>query len=118
VDNVSHKVSHPFDWTFTTDYRGTLVGDWKSVAATDLRIDMEKLKQKEAIVFFDEIHLYEDELADHGCASCSIKVVRTIPIQQCSIEDLIFHFDIRLFRGRCLVVSLCCTASICALTTC
>ena len=72
--NVSHTVSHPFDWTFTTDYRGTVLGDLK-VNTTDLRIDMEKLKQKEAILFFDEIHLYEDELADHGCASFSIKVV-------------------------------------------
>lgn len=45
------------------------------VNPTDLRIDMEKLKQKENILFFDEVHLYEDELADHGCASCSIKVV-------------------------------------------
>nr|CAG4642581.1 EOG090X07SL [Evadne anonyx] len=74
---VSHKVSHPFDWTFTTDYSGTVFGD-ATVEATDLRIDMEKLKQKEKILFFDEIHLYEDELADHGCASCSIKV-RVMP---------------------------------------
>nr|CAG4647132.1 EOG090X07SL [Megafenestra aurita] len=70
--DVSHKVSHPFDWTFTTDYRGTVFGEIK-VSETDLRIDMEKLKQKEKILFFDEIHLYEDELADHGCASCSLK---------------------------------------------
>nr|CAG4649414.1 EOG090X07SL [Scapholeberis mucronata] len=70
--DVSQKVSHPFDWTFTTDYRGTIFGDLK-ISPTDLRIDMEKLKQKEKILFFDEIHLYEDELADHGCASCSIK---------------------------------------------
>ena len=70
----AHKVSHPFDWTFTSDYRGTLLGSIKAVE-TDLRIDMEKLKQKERILFFDEIHLYEDELADHGCTSCSVKVV-------------------------------------------
>merc|ERR1711928_11402 len=75
--DVSHKVSHPFDWTFTTDYSGTVFGV-ATVEATDLRIDMEKLKQKEKILFFDEIHLYEDELADHGCASCSIKV-RVMP---------------------------------------
>nr|CAG4650230.1 EOG090X07SL [Sida crystallina] len=75
--NVSQKVSHPFDWTFTSDYRGTLLGDLK-VTPTELRIDMEKLKQKERILFFDEIHLYEDELADHGCASCSIKI-RAMP---------------------------------------
>ena len=72
--DVSHKVSHPFDWTFTTDYQGSVLGEAK-VNPTDLRIDMEKLKQKEKILFFDEIHLYEDELADHGCASCSVKLV-------------------------------------------
>nr|CAG4637091.1 EOG090X07SL [Ceriodaphnia reticulata] len=72
MTNISHKVSHPFDWTFTTDYRGTVFGELK-VSETELRIDMEKLKQKEKILFFDEIHLYEDELADHGCASFSIK---------------------------------------------
>lgn len=72
--DVCHKVSHPFDWTFTTDYRGTLVGQAKAIP-TELRIDMEKLKQKEKILFFDEVHLYEDELADHGCASSAIKVV-------------------------------------------
>lgn len=75
--NISHKVSHPFDWTFTTDYRGTVLGNMM-VTATDSRIDMEKLKQKEKILFFDEIHLYEDELADHGCASFSVKV-RVMP---------------------------------------
>lgn len=73
MENV-HQVSHPFDWTFTTEYRGTVTGDVK-VSPTDIRIDMEKLKQKERILFFDEVHLYEDELADHGCASCSLKVV-------------------------------------------
>ena len=70
---IDHKVSHPFDWTFTSDYRGTVFGN-VAIAETDLRIDMEKLKEKERILFFDEIHLYEDELADHGCTSCSVKV--------------------------------------------
>nr|CAG4644867.1 EOG090X07SL [Leptodora kindtii] len=69
---IDHKVSHPFDWTFTSDYRGTVFGN-VAIAETDLRIDMEKLKEKERILFFDEIHLYEDELADHGCTSCSVK---------------------------------------------
>lgn len=68
-------VSHPFDWTFTSDYSGTLLAGLASTA-TDLRIDMDKLRRREAILFFDEVHLYEDELADHGCASLSIKVVR------------------------------------------
>lgn len=31
-------------------------------------IDMEKLKQQDEIGFYAQITLYEDELADHGCA--------------------------------------------------
>nr|CAG4640941.1 EOG090X07SL [Eulimnadia texana] len=72
---TQHEVSHPFDWTFTTDYRGTVFGDGLTVNETDLRIDLEKLKKKENILFYDELHLYEDELADHGCTSCSVKRV-------------------------------------------
>merc|ERR1712071_233212 len=93
---VSHKVSHPFDWTFTTDYCGTLFGD-VSAKPTELRIDMEKLKQKERILFFDEIHLYEDELADHGCASCSIKV-RVMPSGFFALHRFYLRVDDVLIR--------------------
>ena len=70
-----------FDWTFTNDYKGTLVADgdlqgldWQP---TEDRIDIEKLKAKEEILFYDDIHLFEDELADHGVAQCSVKIVRS-----------------------------------------
>ncbi|XP_067129503.1 TIP41-like protein isoform X2 [Centruroides vittatus] len=69
-------VVKPFDWTFTTDYKGTLLSDGKSlkISETSERIDLEKLKVKEKIMFYDDIHLFEDELADNGCAQCSVKV--------------------------------------------
>ncbi|KAF0304181.1 TIP41-like protein [Amphibalanus amphitrite] len=74
-----NSVSRPFDWTFTTDYRGTLLGHQKlAPQPTDDRIDMEKLKQKEKIMFYEDILLFEDELADHGCAICNVKV-RVMP---------------------------------------
>lgn len=34
---------------------------------------MEKLKVQEAILFYDELTLYEDELADNGCSLLSLK---------------------------------------------
>ena len=72
-----NSVSHPFDWTFSTDYQGTLLGHRPlSPQPTDCRIDMEKLKQREKIMFYEDILLFEDELADHGCAICNVKVVR------------------------------------------
>uniref|UniRef100_A0A1B6C2K4 TIP41-like protein n=1 Tax=Clastoptera arizonana TaxID=38151 RepID=A0A1B6C2K4_9HEMI len=67
----------PFDWTFSTDYSGTLGGPWKC-EDTQLRIDMERLKQKEQILFFHELTLFEDELHDNGIASSSVKM-RVMP---------------------------------------
>lgn len=71
------KVVHPYDWTFTTDYKGTLVGDW-SVELTETKIDYEKLKVQEKILFFDEVVLYEDELDDNGVTKLSVKM-RVMP---------------------------------------
>lgn len=117
------SVLKPFDWTFTTDYRGTLLsksmkrdktratnsGSAKpssignetnkfneattckqsemdpardehclTVELTDERIDINKLKVREDILFYDDVTLYEDELADHGTAQYSVKV-RVMP---------------------------------------
>lgn len=71
-----NSVSKPFDWTFSTDYRGTLLGKHAPlvITPTDQRIDMERLREREKIMFFSELVLFEDELADNGCALCSVKV--------------------------------------------
>lgn len=45
------------------------------VADTGDRIDYEKLKKQEQIFFYDEVILYEDELADNGTAVFSVKIV-------------------------------------------
>lgn len=65
----------PFDWTFSSDYCGTLSQDI-SITLTEERIDIEKLKQKEKILFYQDLMLYEDELHDNGISSCTIKIVR------------------------------------------
>lgn len=64
----------PFDWTFTTDYKGTLTGGFV-VTPTDTRIDIEKLRQREKILFYHDLLLFEDELHDNGTAVCSVKIV-------------------------------------------
>ncbi|XP_057339900.1 TIP41-like protein [Microplitis mediator] len=66
----------PFDWTFTTDYMGTSSGF--QVTETDERIDMEKLKRKDKILFYHDLTLFEDELHDNGIASLSVKI-RVMP---------------------------------------
>lgn len=42
---------------------------------TDERIDLEKLKRKDKILFYTDLTLFEDELHDNGIASLSVKMV-------------------------------------------
>lgn len=65
----------PFDWTFTTNYMGTMSGF--ELVSTEERIDMEKLKKKDKILFYTDLTLFEDELHDNGIASLSVKIVIT-----------------------------------------
>lgn len=65
----------PFDWSFSTDYQGTF-NEICRLEATDTKLDIFKLMQKERLLFFHEISLFEDELHDHGISMCSVKVVR------------------------------------------
>ncbi|CAI5710278.1 unnamed protein product [Peronospora effusa] len=78
-----------YDWTYTTDYKGSLQRLMKAealpitftksmeeakVEPTTERIDYEKLKEREPILWFDDVALYEDELHDHGTSAMSVKV--------------------------------------------
>lgn len=45
------------------------------VEETTERIDYSRLKQQEKIYFYDDVILYEDELADNGTALLSAKIV-------------------------------------------
>ncbi|KAH3728632.1 TIP41-like protein [Dreissena polymorpha] len=73
-----NEVVKPFDWTYTTDYKGTLFGDGLQVEGTTERIDMEKLKLREKIHFYDDVMLFEDELSDNGTSVMSVKI-RVMP---------------------------------------
>ena len=42
---------------------------------TDENIDYTKLKEHERIFFFDDVVLFEDELADNGTAVSRVKIV-------------------------------------------
>ncbi|XP_068117182.1 TIP41-like protein [Hyperolius riggenbachi] len=76
----SKEIVKPYDWTYTTDYKGTLLGNdlTISVFSTSERINTEKLKTREQISFFEEVLLFEDELHDHGVSSLSVKI-RVMP---------------------------------------
>ena len=70
-------VVHPFDWTYTTEYAGTLVPsshDFIRVEPTKEQINLDKLKQQDKILFYNEIVLFEDELADNGVSILNVKI--------------------------------------------
>ncbi|XP_043928282.1 TIP41-like protein [Protopterus annectens] len=88
----SKEIVKPYDWTYTTDYKGTLLGDPQlKVNPTTERINTEKLKTREQIIFFEEVLLFEDELHDHGVSSLSVKI-RVMP----SCFFLLLRFFLRV----------------------
>jgi type 2A phosphatase activator TIP41 len=72
-DKTGEKLK-PFDWTFSTDYQGT-INDKFVVEPTDLKIDRFKLMVKEQILFYEDLTLFEDELHDNGTSVSSVKIV-------------------------------------------
>ena len=51
--------------------------EWKE---SRMGLDFELLVKKDPILFYDEVVLYEDELADHGMSIYSVKTVKIIDL--------------------------------------
>ncbi|CAO3653636.1 unnamed protein product [Cunninghamella echinulata] len=87
----------PYDWTYSTDYKGTtdFKDDWEKVE--DPVINVDRLKQKEPILFYDENILYEDELADNGTAMLSLRM-RVMPSCFLILQRFFLRVDDVLFR--------------------
>ncbi|RHY13590.1 hypothetical protein DYB25_001021, partial [Aphanomyces astaci] len=77
VSDEVKELEISYDWTYTSDYKGTLArvddhgvanttADAVRVVTTTERIDFEKLKVREDILWMEDVSLYEDELHDHG----------------------------------------------------
>ncbi|EPS72554.1 hypothetical protein M569_02200 [Genlisea aurea] len=82
-----------YDYTFTTPYSGSITFEGNSEPGRgekdesienpfwetcQEKIDMVALAAKEPILFYDEVILYEDELADNGISLLTVKV-RVMP---------------------------------------
>ncbi|KAE8783940.1 TIP41-like protein [Hordeum vulgare] len=90
--NPADQVILDYDYTFTTPYCGsdavvlnqdaiqTSLDESSSLCweDTDDRIDLVALSAKEPILFYDEVILYEDELADSGISFLTARV-RVMP---------------------------------------
>ncbi|KAL8919278.1 MAG: hypothetical protein Q9172_005062 [Xanthocarpia lactea] len=71
------EVVKPFDWSYSTNYRGTERSTSKVLEPSNTSIPLELLKRPDPIIFFDEVMLYEDEMADNGITllSCKLRVM-------------------------------------------
>ncbi|KAI9471176.1 Tap42 interacting protein [Coemansia sp. RSA 989] len=85
----------PFDWTFTTKYHGS--ASRLEFAPTASKIDYERLKQREEILFYDENVLFEDDLGDNGTSQLSFKV-RVMPSGFFILLRFFLRVDGVLFR--------------------
>lgn len=93
------EIVKPFDWSYSTDYKGTLYSNDRQFEPTTNPIPIELLKRPDPILFFDEVILYEDELADNGIAMLSCKI-RVMPSRLLLLLRFFMRLDNVLFRLR------------------
>ncbi|CAG8666844.1 3901_t:CDS:2, partial [Paraglomus occultum] len=98
-DSGHVDIVKPYDWTYTTTYSGTLRQPVNGhiFEPTGERIDIEKLRAPEPILFYNENVLYEDELADNGTAILFVKV-RVMPSGFFALHRFFLRVDNVLFR--------------------
>lgn len=93
------EVIKPFDWSYTTDFAGEVAPGSPAFHSTDAPIPMELLKRPDPILFFDDVILYEDELADNGITMLSVKV-RVMPARLLLLQRFFMRLDNVLLRVR------------------
>lgn len=89
----------PFDWTYTTEYRGREMRslDKKLVRSDTAEIPIAKLQTRDPILFFDDMILFEDELGDNGVSMLSIKI-RVMPTCLLVLQRFFMRVDNVAFR--------------------
>ncbi|PGH17980.1 hypothetical protein AJ80_04601 [Polytolypa hystricis UAMH7299] len=93
------EVVKPFDWSYSTDFKGTLAPGAKPFEPSSKSIPIELLKRPDPILFFDEVVLYEDELADNGISILSCKI-RVMPSRLLLLSRFFMRLDNVIFRLR------------------
>ncbi|KAK0121975.1 hypothetical protein ONS95_010246 [Cadophora gregata] len=95
------EVVKPFDWSYTTDYKGTITnGKQFDLQKDDAEpIPIELLKRPDPILFFEEVVLYESELDDNGISIVSCKL-RVMPDRMLLLCRLFMRLDQVLIRIR------------------
>ncbi|KAK9237559.1 TIP41-like family-domain-containing protein [Lipomyces kononenkoae] len=94
-----HEVVKPFDWTYTTDYRGTISPEDTVFEKTEDEIPLQKLRRPDPILFFEDVVLFEDELGDNGISMLSVKI-RVMPDRLLLLCRFFLRVDDVVFRIR------------------
>ncbi|RPB24173.1 TIP41-like protein, partial [Terfezia boudieri ATCC MYA-4762] len=89
----------PFDWSYTTSYRGTGKKYEFLPEPPSTTLPTSLLLLPDPILLFDELVLYEDELADNGISLYSIKL-RVMPHRMLILARFFLRLDNVLFRVR------------------
>lgn len=90
------QVTKPYDWTYSTTYRGTASNEWKE---TEELLPMALLKRQDPILFHDEVILYESELDDNGISIFTVRV-RVMPERLLLLARFFMRLDQVVFRVR------------------
>ena len=93
------EVVKPFDWSYSTDYKGTIRSSVALFEPTKTPIPLELLKRPDPILFFDEVILYEDEMADNGITMYACKI-RVMPERLLLLCRFFMRLDNVLLRIR------------------
>ncbi|KAF8856630.1 TIP41-domain-containing protein [Acephala macrosclerotiorum] len=95
------EIVKPFDWSYTTDYKGTITKgkDFELLGEGADPIPVELLKRPDPILFYEEVVLYESELDDNGISILSCKV-RVMPDRMLLLSRLFMRLDGVLVRVR------------------
>jgi len=94
-------VIKPFDWSYSTDYRGsTSASPAPTFATTNTHtIPLHLLTRPDPILFFEQLILYEDELADNGTTELSLRI-RVMPDRLLLLSRFFLRLDDVVFRIR------------------
>ena len=93
------EIVKPFDWSYSTDYKGTVQSKSSTFEPSTTPIPLELLKRPDPIIFFDEVMLYEDEMADNGITLYSCKI-RVMPSRLLLLGRFFMRLDNVLIRMR------------------
>lgn len=93
------EIVKPFDWSYTTDYIGTVRPGSPAFKPSESPIPTELLRRQDPILFFDEVMLYEDEMADNGITMISCKI-RVMPQRMLLLCRFFMRLDNVLIRMR------------------